>query len=54
MPSDLTGVARRVVQACYDNPSIWEPLIGDTILLFRNVGLPDTRAGLKALLDAPV
>lgn len=52
-PKDLAGVGRRVVQACYDNPSIWEPLIGNTTMAFRHFGLPETRTGLKDLLDAP-
>jgi hypothetical protein len=51
-PKDMNDVARRVVQACYDNPSIWEPPVGNTSLTFRDVGLPGTRAGLKNLLDA--
>jgi hypothetical protein len=50
-PKDLTGVSRRVLQACYDNPRIWQPSIGNTALAFCNVGLPETRAGLKDLLD---
>jgi hypothetical protein len=49
-PKDLAGVARQVVQACYDNPSIWEPPVGNTSLAFRDVGLPETRVGLKDLL----
>ena len=50
MPKDVVGMARRVVQACYDNPSIWIPPIGNTNSTFRDVGLPETRAGLKNLL----
>jgi hypothetical protein len=50
-PKELTTVARRVVQACYDNPAIWEPPVGNTTLAFRHVGLPDTRDGLRRLLD---
>jgi hypothetical protein len=46
---DLTSIARRVVQACHDNPGIWA---GSTIMAFREVGLPETRAGLKDLLDS--
>jgi hypothetical protein len=53
-PKDLTVIARRVLQACYDNPSIWEPAIGNTSLTFSDVGLPETRAGLKALLDGSI
>ena len=48
---DMTGIARRVVQACYENPRIWEPRTGNTALAFRRVGLPDRRADLKVLLD---
>jgi hypothetical protein len=50
-PKDLTGIARRVLEACYDNPSIWEPNIANTVTAFRSVGLPERRAGLKVLLD---
>jgi hypothetical protein len=53
-PKDLSDIARRVVQACYDNPSIWEPPVGNTDWTFSNVGLPKTRVGLKELLDSPV
>jgi hypothetical protein len=50
-PKDLSDIARRVVQACYDNPSVWEPADSDTNRTFRDIGLPQTRAGLKDLLD---
>jgi hypothetical protein len=50
-PNDLSDIGRRVVQACYDNPSIWEPPVGNTDWTFSDVGLPETRAGLKNLLD---
>jgi hypothetical protein len=53
-PKDLSDIARRVVQACYDNPSIREPLDWDTQRIFRDVGLSETRAGLKDLLDSIV
>jgi len=48
---DMTAIARRVLQACYENPRIWEPRTGNTALAFRRVGLPERRAGLKVLLD---
>jgi hypothetical protein len=48
---DITSIARRVLQACYDNPGIWEPRTGNTALAFRDVGLPERRAGLRVLLD---
>jgi hypothetical protein len=48
---DLTSIARRVVQACYDNRGIWA---GNTITALREVGLPETQAGLKDLLDSVV
>jgi hypothetical protein len=51
-PKDLNGIARRVVQACCDNPSIWEPPVGNTSLAFRDAGLPETRVGLKDLLGS--
>jgi hypothetical protein len=50
-PSDLTPVARRVLQTCYETPKIWEPRVGNTSWAFRNVGLPETRDGLKDLLE---
>jgi len=50
---DMTGIARRVLQACYDNPRIWEPRTRNTALAFRRVGLPERRADLKVLLDEP-
>jgi hypothetical protein len=53
-PKDLRGIAHHVVQACYDNLGIWEPPIGNTSLAFRSVGLPETRAGLKDLLDRTI
>jgi hypothetical protein len=53
VPSDLIGVARRVVQACYDNPAIWDRPVGNTILAFRDAELPETRCGLGELLDRP-
>src|SRR5262245_16001962 len=49
---DLTSITRRVVQACCDNPRIWEPRAGNTAMAFREVGLPETRTGLKDLLDS--
>jgi len=49
--ADLAGVARRVVQACYDTRSIWEPPGGNTNSALREVGLPETRIDLKSLLD---
>jgi hypothetical protein len=53
-PKDLNDIARRVLQACCDNPSIWEPPIGNMDLAFRDAGLPETRAGLRQLLNASV
>jgi hypothetical protein len=49
-PAEIGGIARQVIQACYDNPAIWEPAIGNTNMVFRDVGLPETREGLKELL----
>jgi hypothetical protein len=52
-PKDLDDIARRLLEACCDNPSIWEP-VGSTDIVFRDAGLPETRAGLRRLLDATV
>jgi len=48
---DLDEMAHRVIRACYEKSSIWELPVGNTAMTFREVGLPETRAGLKVLLD---
>lgn len=52
-PETLTGLRRAMVEACYNNPRLWEPRIGNTDLAFMRVGLPASRAGLGALLGRP-
>jgi hypothetical protein len=47
---DLTGVRRAVVEACYGNPGIWKPPVGNTDLVFMQVGLPTSRTDLGKLL----
>ena len=48
--SDLTEIQRRVIEACCDNSEIWNPPIGNTSLVFMNVGLPEEQSALKKLL----
>jgi hypothetical protein len=49
---DLIGVRRAVVEACYENPGIWKPPVGNTDLAFMRVGLPTSRKDLGKLLKA--
>ena len=47
---ELKGLKRTVVEACYENASIWNPRNGNVSLTFMRVGLPDSRAELGRLL----
>jgi hypothetical protein len=47
---DLSGVRRAMVEACYGNPGIWKPPVGNTDLVFMRVGLPTSRKDLGKLL----
>ena len=50
-PEDITGIRKTVVEACYENRRIWNTSIGNTDLVFIEVGLPTKRAAVRKLLQ---